>query len=104
MRKLFSTRFLLASLILIAATFVAVGHFAKASAQTASAGSDKSFVIEYYNKTKWRHSGVPSVAFRTGRISRYSDSLDQCGDFAISGLDGHGANSSTPTFPSCSPS
>jgi len=63
MRKLLSSRFMLASLILIAATFVAVGHFAKASAQTAS-GSDKPFVIEYYYKTKWGHADEFIALFR----------------------------------------
>ena len=63
MRKSFSTRFLLAYIILIAATFVAVGHFAKASAQTASA-TDKPFVIEYYYKTKWGHADEFIALFR----------------------------------------
>ena len=62
MRKLFSTRFLLASVILITAAFLAVGHFAKASAQ--SAGSDKPFVIEYYYKTKWGHADEFIALFR----------------------------------------
>ncbi|MGB2678704.1 MAG: hypothetical protein WAN12_16595 [Candidatus Acidiferrum sp.] len=62
MRKLFSTRFLLASVILIAATFVAVGHFARASAQ--STASDKPFVIEYYYKTKWGHADEFIALFR----------------------------------------
>jgi len=63
MRKLFSPRLLLASCILIAATFVAVGHFAKASAQSA-AGTDKPFVIEYYYKTKWGHADEFITLFR----------------------------------------
>jgi hypothetical protein len=63
MRKLFSTRFLLASVILIAATFVAVAHYAHASAQTAAAG-DKPFVIEYYYKTKWGHADEFIALFR----------------------------------------
>jgi hypothetical protein len=63
MRKLFSPRFLFASVILIATAFLAVGHFAKASAQTAS-GSDKPFVIEYYYKTKWGHADEFIALFR----------------------------------------
>jgi len=62
MRKLFSMRFLFASVILIAAVFVAVGHFVKASAQ--STGSDKPFVIEYYYKTKWGHADEFIALFR----------------------------------------
>ena len=63
MRKLFVPRFLLASVILIAAVCVAVGHFAKTSAQTTS-GSDKPFVIEYYYKTKWGHADEFIALFR----------------------------------------
>jgi hypothetical protein len=63
MHKLFSTRFLLASVILIVGAFVAVGHYANASAQTAS-GSDKPFVIEYYYKTKWGHADEFIALFR----------------------------------------
>ena len=62
MRKLFSSHFFLASVILIAAAFVAFGHFAKASAQ--SAGSDKPFVVEYYYKTKWGHADEFIALFR----------------------------------------
>ena len=63
MRKLFSTRFLLASVILIVAALVAVDHFAKANAQTAS-GNDKPFVVEYYYKTKWGHADEFITLFR----------------------------------------
>jgi hypothetical protein len=63
MRKLFSTRLLLASFILIAATFVAVGHFARASAQSGG-GTDKPFVIEYYYKAKWGHADEFIALFR----------------------------------------
>ena len=63
MRTLFSTRCLFALFILIAATFVAVGHFAKASAQTAP-GGDKPFVIEYYYKAKWGHADEFITLFR----------------------------------------
>src|SRR5271157_4580666 len=63
MRKFFSTRFLLAAVILIAAAFLAVSHYAKASAQMTS-GSDKPFVAEYYYKTKWGHADEFIALFR----------------------------------------
>ena len=63
MRKLFSMCFLVASVILVAAAFLTIGHFAKASAQMVS-GSDKPFVIEYYYKTKWGHADEFIALFR----------------------------------------
>lgn len=42
--------------LLIAAIVLAFGVVGRARAQTASGGTEKPFVIEYYYKTKWGHA------------------------------------------------